>query len=105
MKINPKRIRDLTGQGAVNYPAGGAAAYWMSRDQRVSDNWALVYARQLADEKNIPLMVIFCLAEDYPGANLRHYSFMLRGRALLYGFSQTGIRRLYHKAENKQDAG
>jgi len=79
MKINPKRIRDLTGQGAVNYPAGGAAAYWMSRDQRVSDNWALVYARQLADEKNIPLMVIFCLAEDYPGANLRHYSFMLRG--------------------------
>jgi deoxyribodipyrimidine photo-lyase len=80
MDINPNRIRKLNNIG----PSGGVAAYWMSRDQRVSDNWALLYARQLAQERKVPLLVCFCLAEDYPHANLRHFAFMLKGLKQVY---------------------
>lgn len=57
----------------------GPVVYWMSRDQRVNDNWALLWAQQAAliDQKG--LMVVFCMIPDYPGATLRHYSFMRQG--------------------------
>ncbi|MBI0583033.1 MAG: deoxyribodipyrimidine photo-lyase [Methanomassiliicoccus sp.] len=57
----------------------GPAIYWMSRDQRASDNWALEYAKQTADEHGVPLCVVFCLTPDYLGATIRQYGFMLRG--------------------------
>ena len=59
--------------------AEGPVAYWMSRDQRVRDNWALLYAYELALQRKAPLWVIFCLVPDYPGAAENHYSFMLAG--------------------------
>jgi deoxyribodipyrimidine photo-lyase len=80
MDVNPNRIKRLNSKE----PAGNAAAYWMSRDQRVSDNWAIIYARQLAQERKAPLLVCFCLAEDYPGANIRHFAFMLKGLKQVY---------------------
>ncbi len=49
----------------------------MSRDQRVSDNWALLYAQELALEMRQPLLVVFCLVQDYTGASNKHYRFML----------------------------
>jgi deoxyribodipyrimidine photo-lyase len=58
---------------------GGPVAYWMSRDQRVSDNWALHYAAGLAHERKVPLAVVFALAPGFLGATLRQYDFMLRG--------------------------
>jgi len=57
----------------------GPVAYWMSRDQRVNDNWALLFAQSLAIEQRLPLCVIFCLAPQFLNATLRHYDFMLRG--------------------------
>jgi len=51
----------------------------MSREQRVADNWPLLYAQRLAMERKRPLVVVFCLVPDYPGANIRHYGFMLQG--------------------------
>lgn len=57
----------------------GPVAYWMSRDQRVSDNWALIHAQELALERKAPLMVLFCLVPEYLGATMRQYGFMLRG--------------------------
>eukprot|EP00667_Euglena_gracilis_P011537 EG_transcript_11783 len=57
----------------------GAVAYWMSRDQRCEDNWALLYAQERALERGEPLLVLFCLAPRFPGANLRSYSFMWQG--------------------------
>lgn len=53
--------------------------YWMSRDQRVRDNWALTYAQQLATRHRSPLAVVFCLAPSFLGATQRHFSFMLKG--------------------------
>ena len=57
----------------------------MSRDQRVSDNWALLWAQQEAIIRHKGLLVVFCLVADYPGATLSHYSFMLKGLFELKG--------------------
>lgn len=43
------------------------------------DNWALVYAQQLAREENLPLLVCFCLVPRYLESTYRQYAFMLRG--------------------------
>ncbi|WP_285907082.1 deoxyribodipyrimidine photo-lyase [Pseudodesulfovibrio pelocollis] len=60
--------------------APGPVLYWMSREQRVRDNWGLLHARELAGRAH-PLVVCFCLVPAYPGATLRHYDFMLSGLA------------------------
>lgn len=57
----------------------GKVIYWMSRDQRVRDNWALLYAKQLADEYESPMMVVFSLRTAFAHATERTVSFMLEG--------------------------
>lgn len=58
---------------------GGPVIYWMSRDQRVHDNWALLKAKQLAESRQSAMCVVFCLIPDYPDAAPEHFSFMLEG--------------------------
>lgn len=60
-------------------PGHGPVAYWMSRDQRVSDNWALVFAQDTAIRHAVPLVVVFSIAGTFLGASRRQYGFMLRG--------------------------
>lgn len=57
----------------------GPVLYWMSRDQRVNDNWALLFSQKLALENKSPLAVVFCLVPQFLGATIRQYGFMLRG--------------------------
>ncbi len=57
----------------------GPVIYWMSRDQRAKDNWALLYAQERAMERKSPLAVVFCLVPDFLGASIRQYGFMLKG--------------------------
>ncbi|NWF49822.1 MAG: deoxyribodipyrimidine photo-lyase [Ignavibacteriaceae bacterium] len=73
--INEKRIRLLK----PGFETNGPVVYWMSRDQRVHDNWALLFAQKMAIEKNRPLAVIFCLVSDFLEATIRQYGFMLKG--------------------------
>ena len=73
--INEKRIRLLQKGIETN----GPVVYWMSRDQRVHDNWALLFAQQLALENNKPLIVLFNLVPDFIEATIRQYGFMLKG--------------------------
>jgi deoxyribodipyrimidine photo-lyase len=73
--VNPKRVHAIR-EGSVR---GGPVAYWMSRDQRASDNWALLYAQQVALDRQLPLLVVFCLAPSFLGATRRQYAFLLRG--------------------------
>ncbi len=54
-------------------------AYWMSRDQRVYHNWALIYAAEKALQNKMPLYVFFALSPTFLGATLRQYDFMIRG--------------------------
>ncbi len=77
--IQPQRIRRLN----ENDPRTEASyvLYWMQQDQRSECNHALEYAIRTANEHKKPLVVFFGLTDSYPGANLRHYTFMLRGLA------------------------
>lgn len=43
------------------------------------DNWALIYAQQLAIKEELPLHICFCLMPKFLEATFRHYSFMLKG--------------------------
>lgn len=74
-KIDKRRIEILRSGEILPLPV----AYWMSRDQRVNDNWALLYAQEVALGLKVPLLVVFCLVSDFLGATFRQYSFMLRG--------------------------
>ncbi len=57
----------------------GSVLYWMSRDMRVEDNWAMILAAQLATQKNSKLVVVFTLVPEYLEATWRQYEFMLKG--------------------------
>ena len=57
----------------------GPIVYWMSRDQRVNNNWALLYAIERANEKNIPVYVAFSLSSSFLNAQPRHFQFLLNG--------------------------
>ncbi|UCC39706.1 MAG: deoxyribodipyrimidine photo-lyase [Candidatus Aminicenantes bacterium] len=57
----------------------GSIVYWMSRDQRAHDNWALFFAQELALKQKAPIAVVFCLVPQFLGATIRHYGFMLQG--------------------------
>ena len=73
--VKRRRLRPLN----QARPGPGPVVYWMSRDQRVRDNWALLYAQELALSLNRPLGVVFCLAPAFLGATLRQYGFLLKG--------------------------
>jgi deoxyribodipyrimidine photo-lyase len=75
MRTNPQRIKELK-QGP---DSRGPVVYWMSRDQRIDDNWALIHAQDLAVEGSLPLRVVFCVVNGFLEAGPRQYDFMLRG--------------------------
>jgi deoxyribodipyrimidine photo-lyase len=75
MLVHPARVRALSNAA----PRTGPVVYWQSRDQRASDNWALLWAAEQARESGAPLLVVFCLSPTYPGATWRQYAFMLDG--------------------------
>ncbi len=74
-RVHPDRIRCLKDAS----PGAGPVLYWMSRDQRVEDNWALLYAREQAVRAGVPLHILFCLVPSFMGACLRQYDFLLKG--------------------------
>jgi deoxyribodipyrimidine photo-lyase len=75
MPVNSKRISILRKDG----PKPGPVVLWMSRDQRVNDNWSLLFAQELATIQKVPLAVVFCLVPQFLGATTRQYGFMLKG--------------------------
>lgn len=89
----------------------GPLIYWMTRDQRVEDNWALIYSLKIADEHNVPMGIAFCLVPEYLNASLRQYAFMIKGLQelesrvksmgigfhLLEGFPEVEFPRFLHE--------
>jgi deoxyribodipyrimidine photo-lyase len=74
--VDPRRVRMIqSGAEAPHSPV----LYWMNRDQRADDNWALLYARQTAKRLEAPLIVAVCFTDDFHGCTRRHAAFMLRG--------------------------
>ena len=86
--VDPKRVRILSEHPLQD----GPVVYWMSRDQRVNDNWALLYAQELAIRRSAPLAAVFCLAPRFMGAGSRQYHFMLAGlKEVKQNLSRLGI--------------
>lgn len=75
LMINNKRVRMLKKGKAQS----GPVIYWMSRDQRSNDNWALLFAQQEALDRKVSLIVCFCLVPKFLDATLRQYDFMIKG--------------------------
>jgi deoxyribodipyrimidine photo-lyase len=73
--MNRKRVRILKEGKKKDSPV----VYWMSRDQRVNDNWALLFSQEMALKNKAPLAVVFCLVPRFLGATKRQYGFMLKG--------------------------
>ena len=59
--------------------AGQSVLYWMIRDKRVKDNWALLEAQKIALKNNAPLLVCFHYYGFYKDANIRQYKFLFDG--------------------------
>lgn len=57
----------------------GPVIYWMQRDQRVKDNWALIHAYEQAEHNGNELLVVFNLVSSFHEATLRQYHFMIEG--------------------------
>jgi deoxyribodipyrimidine photo-lyase len=76
--IQPERLQALNDRDVRK---GDYVLYWMQASQRSDCNHALEYAVRRADELRLPLVVFFGLTPRYPGANERHYAFLLEGLA------------------------
>lgn len=73
--MDKRRLRSLNNIEARK----GNVAYWMSRDQRVNYNYALLYAQELALEYKSSLHVVFNIVPQFLNATIRQYDFMLKG--------------------------
>jgi deoxyribodipyrimidine photo-lyase len=73
--IDKTRIRKLN---SIPFKEG-PVIYWMQRDQRTKNNWALIYTQELAIEMKQPLAVVFCLLPQFLDATIRQYQFMIDG--------------------------
>ncbi len=73
--MDPRRLR----RHHQDHPNVGPVLYWMHRDFRARDNWALIHAREEALRRRTPLAAVFTLAPRFLDATLRAYDFLLRG--------------------------
>lgn len=69
--INQKRILKLNKHDYVS----GPIVYWMNRDMRINDNWAFLYAQQLAKENKTSLVIIYNLVTGFLGGGNRQLQF------------------------------
>ena len=68
--MNLKRVRILKDAPRKT----GPIVYWMSCDQQINDNWALLFAQTLTVENKQPLLVTFCLVEKFLNATVHLYA-------------------------------
>lgn len=73
MSIDPRRTRTLS-----HYPyQKGAIAYWMNREMRLKDNWALLAAQDWAIREQVALKIVYNLDPGFLGGGRRQFAFKL----------------------------
>lgn len=65
----------------INIPHATEVLYWMSRDQRIENNPALLEAQSYAIKRRLTLRIIFFLQKAFLEANERSFQFMKKGLA------------------------
>jgi deoxyribodipyrimidine photo-lyase len=94
-KIQKSRIQILNDADSAK---GQYVLYWMQQSQRADYNHALEYAIQQANRLGQGVLVAFGLMDDYPEANLRHYTFMLEGlQETCSTLARRGIKMIVQK--------
>jgi len=76
-RFNMKRVRNLIKPTWGSFAKG--VVYWMNRDMRVQDNWAMLYAQKMALEAKGALHVLVCVPPSFMEMTQRHYHHMLEG--------------------------
>ena len=74
-ELDTRRIKKLNN---LEYSNGGVV-YWMQRDRRSNNNWALLHAQNIAIRLKAPLTVFYSLNGNFSDANNRQYGFLLKG--------------------------
>jgi deoxyribodipyrimidine photo-lyase len=74
MKPDSRRIQK---QNDLEY-SSGKVLYWMNRDMRLQDNWALLRAQELAKEHDVELIVCYNLDPEFLGGTLRQLDFKIQ---------------------------
>jgi len=93
--VQSTRIQRLN---AGRLKKGRYVLYWMQQSQRAQYNHALEYAVQQANALGQGVVAGFGLTDDYPEANLRHYTFLLEGlRETRGSLAEQGIRLLIRR--------
>ena len=59
--MKKERTRTLTSKDLTPNAEGQSVVYWMQRDVRTADNWALLFAAHLAEKQKVPLHVFHVL--------------------------------------------
>ena len=98
--MKPQDIHDSRVQvlNDLDLRQGAFVLYWMQQSQRAEYNHALEYAIQQANKMGQGVVVVFGLMDDYPEANLRHYTFMLEGlQETLAALAKRGIKMVVQK--------
>ena len=62
--FNKKRVKLLSGSEGFLRQECKALAYYMHRDQRVQDNWAMLHGQKLAMAAEAPFAVVTALPEE-----------------------------------------
>jgi len=105
-KIHRERLQNLN---EADVREGDYVLYWMQCSQRAEQNHALEHAVQRANELDQRLLVVFGLTDDYPEANLRHYTFMLEGlKDVQEALEKRGIKMVVREGSPEEvalDAG
>lgn len=77
--FDERRSRCINGIKAQSQGNYRGVCYWMFRDQRIDDNWALICAQKFALKHKCPLYITFYLMSHYSVAGTRQYEFLLGG--------------------------
>lgn len=74
-QVDGDRIKKLNSHDYTQ----GPVCYWMNREGRVEDNWALLFAQQKALEHGVSLIVVYNLDPGFLGGGYRQHVFKLKG--------------------------
>ncbi len=71
--VDMRRVRACNEQAVGE----GPVVYVVAREQRVRDNWALLYAATEAKRRSVPLLVLFALGPMFNNGSARHNEWMV----------------------------
>lgn len=76
MVVQKERIQNLNSKDILT---DGLVLYFMDRDRRINDNWALIHAKNMADEMKVELHILYVLPPKFLNSALRQHDFMIKG--------------------------